>query len=333
MCRKGNADITCDLTEKYTEAPTDGSPDDTYAEFEADVPEERLNDAEAYGLTQTPAGNGRTEGPPATTEAPNPLLEGSRTVPANLVGGEWIEPRSRADGTGYTHKSPDMLIIRRGPGRTVTQVDIVDVTTSLHHRFAGAHEDKRTAYEPLRKAIVTHNRLDDNKVTIRALALGVWGHVPESAVATLHALGLQGDVAKRLLRNLAVVCAKYSANCCQTRRKLEAEPMEPRDLYTPPPEGGATRRKAGQRPGTRGDRLGGEKENSGMRRNEEGEGRCAPPRRTDPGRRPWGYEVVRSTRNGQAFESHRYWSCPSPAHVLFHTCAVLTQNVIRRRLA
>ena len=125
-----------------------------------------------------------------------------------------------ADGTEYRHVSPDMLIKRRGPGRTVTQVDIVDVTVCLHHRFSEAHDEKREAHDekreahdPLRKAIIAHTGLTDDKVTLRALALGVWGYVPESVVATMAALGLQGDVARRLLRNLAVVCAKYSANC------------------------------------------------------------------------------------------------------------------------
>ena len=75
-----------------------------------------------------------------------------------------------------------------------------------------------------------HTGLDDNKVTVRVLALGVWGYVPESALATLRALGLQGDLARQLLRNLKVVCVKYSANCCQTRRKLEAETMGPQGI-------------------------------------------------------------------------------------------------------
>jgi ribonuclease HI/exonuclease III len=184
---KGNADITCDLTERYTEAPTEGLPDDEYAEYEADVCEEPLTDEAAYGLEPDPTGDDQFTEPPTPTVTDGPYLERSRTVPADLVGGIWAETITRDDGTEYRHVSPDMLIIRRGPGRTVTRVDIVDVTVCLHHRFGAAHKAKEEAYEPLRRAIIAHKGLADDKVTVRALALGVWGHIPESALATLRA--------------------------------------------------------------------------------------------------------------------------------------------------
>ena len=238
-----------------TSSPTEGLPDDEYAEYEADVYEEPLTDEAAYGLEPDPTGEGQITESPAPTVTDGPYLERSRTVPADLVGGIWAETITRDDGTEYRHVSPDMLIIRRGPGRTVTRVDIVDVTVCLHHRFGAAHKAKEEAYEPLRRAIIAHKGLADDKVTVRALALGVWGHVPESALATLRALGLKGDLARRLLRNLTIVCTKYSANCCQTRRKLEAATMGPRGICTHLPQGrGRPARPGGTTTGTQGGR-------------------------------------------------------------------------------
>ena len=125
-----------------------------------------------------------------------------------------------------------MVIVRRDRRGAVARVDIVDVTVCLHHRFELAHNEKRAAYEPLRKAIVAHLRIGDNRVTVRALALGVWGYVPNSAVATLTELGVTGQIAKRFLTDSAIVCSTYSARCCQIRRKLEAEVMGPQGICT-----------------------------------------------------------------------------------------------------
>ena len=85
-----------------------------------------------------------------------------------------------------------------------------------------------------------HTGLDDNKVTVRVLALGVWGYVPESALATLRALGLQGDLARQLLRNLKVVCVKYELLPDQAEAGSR-DHGSPRDLLAPPSKDGATR--------------------------------------------------------------------------------------------
>ena len=71
-----------------------------------------------------------------------------------------------------------MLIIRRGPGRTVTQVDIVDVTVCLHHRFGAAHKAKEEAYEPLRRAIIAHKGLDACRPSALSVASADSGRSP-----------------------------------------------------------------------------------------------------------------------------------------------------------
>ena len=76
--KKGNANVKCALTERYTEAPADGSPDDEYAEYEADVPEERLSDATAYGLTLDQVHGDREAGSPATPGEPAPTWRGAK---------------------------------------------------------------------------------------------------------------------------------------------------------------------------------------------------------------------------------------------------------------
>ena len=113
---KGNAAIHCALTERYTEAPRDGSPGDEFTEFEADVTEEGLNDVEVYGLgpylPHLPWPD-REGGPTAVPADREPCLDRSRTVPAYLVGSQRIEPRVRSNGAEYRHVSPDMVIVRR----------------------------------------------------------------------------------------------------------------------------------------------------------------------------------------------------------------------------
>ena len=161
-----------------------------------------------------------------------PYLEGSRTIPTYLVGDQRVEPRTRPDGVEYRHVSLDLVIVRRDRRRAVVRVDIVDVTVCLHHRFESTHREKREAYEPLRRAIAAHLRIGDDKVTVRTLALGVLGYIPESAVATLAGLGIKGPIARRLLTASSTVCSIYSARCCQTRRKLEAVVMDPQGICT-----------------------------------------------------------------------------------------------------
>jgi hypothetical protein len=120
-----------------TEAPGDGSPDDFFAEFEADVMEEVLNEEDAYGLGpyNQVHGSDRDEGPTAMDIDSEPYLDRSRTVPAYLIGRQRIEPRVRSDGVDYRHVSPDMVIVRRNQRGTVARVDIVDVAVCLHNRF------------------------------------------------------------------------------------------------------------------------------------------------------------------------------------------------------
>ena len=77
----------------------DGSPDDEFAEYEADVPGKRLSDTEAYGLELDLAGPGHGTGPTLVFARLEPCLDRSRTVPAYLVGRQRIELTVWSTGT------------------------------------------------------------------------------------------------------------------------------------------------------------------------------------------------------------------------------------------
>ena len=60
--------------------------------------------------------------------------------------------------------SPDMVIVRWSQRGAVEWVDIVDLPAP---QIESSHREKREAYEPLRKAMLAHLRIRDDKVTVQ----------------------------------------------------------------------------------------------------------------------------------------------------------------------